>query len=44
MDNVNLEQLAQRYNHFSETFCGVWSAENFSAMKQGESIQIVKME
>ena len=44
MDNVTLEQLAQRCNHLSETFCGVWSADNFPAMKQGESLQIVNTE
>ena len=44
MDNVTLEQLAKRCNHLMETFCGVWSADNFPAMKQGESFQIVNTE
>ena len=44
MDNVTLEQLAQRSNLLSEKFCGVWSADNFPAMKQGESFQIVNTE
>ena len=44
MDNVTLEQFAQRCNHLSEKFCGVWSADNFPAMKQGDSFQIVNTE
>ena len=43
-DNATLKQLAQRCNHLSEKFCGVWSADNFPAMKQGESFQIVNTE
>ena len=43
MDNVTLEKLVQICNHLSET-CGVCSANNFPAMKQGESFQIVNTE
>ena len=44
MIRVTLEHLAQRCNHLRETFCGVWIADNFPAMKQGESFQIVNTE
>ena len=44
LDNVTVELLVQRFNYLSETFCGVWSADNFPAMKQGETFQIVNTE
>ena len=34
MDNVTLEQLAQRCNLLTEKIFGVWSADNFPAMKR----------
>ena len=44
MDNFSLEKLANKCNHLSEAFCGVWSADNFPPMREEASFQIVNTE
>ena len=45
MDNFSLKKLILQCSHLTETFRGVWSADNFPTMEdQGASFQIVNTE